>query len=520
MNPSLNSKSLRVLVDLTHLLPGGANGGVKPFLFELIAWLGRQAGGNVQILFLTRASSHAEVRERLARLQDELICVLDDGVGPPATHRGMPRERVALPPPAHLAQELSADVLYCPFGPPDFACPGIPIVSLVVDVLHRDFPESIPAAEIAHREAYFARILAHADVIQCISQHVARRLGELYAITPERAFVTYIATQTRLAASHQKASAPRSGAPYFFFPANAWVHKNHEALLLAFRIYRERCAARGIEPWRLALTGHEDERWHFLRGLAGTLRLGDSVDFHGFVPAERLRELWRGAGALVFPSLHEGFGIPLLEAMSFGVPIIASNATCLPEIGGDACLFVDARRPLDLADAMERLAGDPDLAAKLASRGRGRLLAFNFAHEAGKLLEHLQTLAREQKGAGRRTATGIHADGWTEASGTLSLPRAAEGLHCLTIECRAIAADRRVILRAGDTEFGGFDLPAYAAGRLELPFRAPGGDPLRISVPNAASLSPSDLRCHGVHLERVRLTGPDGTVTTIFPLSV
>ena len=257
---------LRVAVDLSSLRPGGENGGIKPFLFETLLWLGRQRRAPLEFLYLTCAGTHAEVREELARLGDELICVRDDGGPLPRGDERAPRERLAVPPPMDLLWRLRARVLYCPFGPVEFALPGICTISTVVDVLHRDFPWSLGSHHNAERERVFQGIVARADALQCNSEHVIARMHRHFGVPVERMFTVYNAVHQRFAAlsptlhgASTASSAPAT--PFFFYPANAWRHKNHEVLLLAYGIYRAGAVAAGTVPWPLVLTGHEDERW-------------------------------------------------------------------------------------------------------------------------------------------------------------------------------------------------------------------------------------------------------------------
>lgn len=500
--------SLRLVVDLSHLLPGGANGGIKPFIFELLDWLGRQTRVPLQFIYLTRSQTHAEIRDKLARVEDEMICVRTDAAGmPPDEISRRPGDRVWLSPPPDLAWQIRGDVLYCPFGSPEFACPGIPTICLVVDVLHRDFPPSLSAEEIGHRESYFKRLGSSADAVQCNSRHVMDRLRELYSIPAERLFPIYNAIHTRLPAAARARSSDGMGKAYFFFPANAWRHKNHETLLIAYRIYRRRAIAAGNEPWGLHLTGHEDECWHELRSITETLGLRDEVTFHGFVDGDTMSTLWQQAGALVFPSLHEGFGIPLLEAMHYGVPIIASLATSLPEVGGDACVFIDARRPEDLAEAMWRVADDPALRETLIARGRQRLEAFRWDHEAAKLLECICELARGT--AWRSSTLGIRDDGWIGETALIGLPKLEERCQ-LELVTLPVARPNTVLLTAGDDALGSLEPRRRKPARLAVQLY-PNGKPLRLTVQHRNRWFGPSHRRHGARLAEARLIRPDGT---------
>lgn len=501
---------IRLAVDLSNLRPGGENGGVKPFLFETLLWLGRQQRAPLQFLYLTCSSTHAEVRDQLARVGDEVICVRDKGGTLPPCDECAPRERLCLPPSADLLWQLGARVLYCPFGQPEFVSPGICTICTVVDVLHRDFPWSLGPHHNAVREQAFQEIITVADRLQCISHHVAARMREHYGVPDERMFTTHIAVHQRFALSPARPASPPPGrngqhAPFFFYPANAWKHKNHECLLLAYGIYRAEASAGGRVPWALVLTGHEDVRWEEMRALAGALGLLEegAVSFRGYVAPGEFGRLWETAGALVFPSLHEGFGIPLLEAMQHDLPVLTSRDGSLPEVGADACLYADARRPEALAAAMIRLSTDAGLRAELVAAGRRRLADFSFERESTHLLDAIVELSRITPPY-RPLVRGVFPDGWTERFAMLALPNPQPGPPLrgrLTLRFHPMPAPRRLRLRAGaDVALGSFELPAHHADLAVTVDFQPARSALWLEIPDAANLNAGDARTHGVHL--------------------
>lgn len=520
--PAPRLTPIRVAVDLSNLRPGGENGGIKPFLFETLLWLGRQGRAPLRFLYLTCASTHADVRDELARVGDELICVRDDDGGGCSLPRGderAPRERLAIPPPMDLLGQLGAQVLYCPFGPVDFALPGISTISTIVDVLHRDFPWSLGAHHNAERERVFQAIIAVADALQCNSAHVISRMHAHFGVPAERMFTVYNAVHQRFAtAPHARngSAAVARSAPFFFYPANAWKHKNHETLLLAYGMYRADAVAAGRAPWPLVLTGHEDDRWEEMHALAGTLGLRgeDAVRFVGYVPSPEFGRLWETAGALVFPSLHEGFGIPLLEAMQHDVPVLCSRDGSLPEVGADACLFVDARRPEALADGMTLLSTDAALRQRLVEAGRRRLADFSQDHEAGRLLDVIVELS-ETVPPYHPFARGIFPDGWTGPAALLALPDT--GLPgTLTLRFNPMPAPRRLRLRTPGAVFGGFDLlPNRVDHEISVAF-LPRGGALSLEIPDAANLNAADARVHGVRLLSVDLRLVNGRQFPLF----
>ena len=529
--PDRADQPIRVAVDMSHLRPGGENGGIKPFLFETLLWLGRQQRAPLQFFYLTCASTHAEVREQLARVGDEVICVRADGARLPSGDEQAPRERLLVPPPLDLLTRLGVHVLYCPFGAVDFATPGIGTISTIVDVLHRDYPWSLAPRHNAEREQMFQQIVAVADRLQCISHHVVSRMRAHYDVPEERMFTVYIAVHQRFAVlppvekpdsvNGTNGPAPFPPSPFFFYPANSWKHKNHEMLLLAYGMYRAGAEATGTAPWPLVLTGHPDTRWKELRALARTLGLTEAQGMHfcGYVPPHLFGRLWEEAGALVFPSLHEGFGIPLLEAMQHDLPILCSQDGSLPEIGADACLFAEGRRPAALAEAMTRLATDLGLRQRLVAAGRRRLRDFSLARESGHLLDAIVGLSR--KGPPYRPfAKGIFPDGWTERFVLLAVPVGSSGGPAcrLTLRFHPLGVPRRLRLRLGDSgALGSFLLPAHQPNHeISVDFR-PSGGALTMEVPDAANLSPADARLHGIHLLAASLRTADGQEYSLFP---
>jgi glycosyltransferase involved in cell wall biosynthesis len=121
---------------------------------------------------------------------------------------------------------------------------------------------------------------------------------------------------------------------------------------------------------KLVLTGAPGARRDFLMDAAARMGMNGSVVFPGYVPDADFSALMRGSMALIFPSLFEGFGIPLIEAMAAGRPLLVSNATSLPEVAGGAALLFDPRRPMEIVGAIARIAADPRLRAELGRHRR------------------------------------------------------------------------------------------------------------------------------------------------------
>lgn len=173
-------------------------------------------------------------------------------------------------------------------------------------------------------------------------------------------------------------------APYFVFCGTLEPRKNLERLIDAFVLFKRRTGA----PHRLVLAGGRgwcDE--NLRRRIEATRDQG--VTTIGYVNDEDLPALYRGSHGLVFPSLYEGFGIPPLEAMASGAPVLSSRASSLPEVCGDAALLVEPTDVDALAGAMADLAADEDLRESLRSRGHARVPRFSWGDSARRLLDLL-----------------------------------------------------------------------------------------------------------------------------------
>jgi len=159
--------------------------------------------------------------------------------------------------------------------------------------------------------------------------------------------------------------------PYFLYVGNAYPHKNLERLVQAF------LHSRSAQTHTLVLVGKEDYFYHRLRTEYIDGKDGDVRIIHD-ISDEHLRALYAGATAFLFPSLYEGFGLPPLEAMQQGCPVVASRASCIPEIVGDAALCVDATDEHALSTAIDRIATDTSLREQLRARGYVRVQAFSW----------------------------------------------------------------------------------------------------------------------------------------------
>lgn len=171
-----------------------------------------------------------------------------------------------------------------------------------------------------------------------------------------------------------------AGRPYFLYPAITYPHKNHRVLIDAF------ARLRAVQPEaRLVLTSRPDQHEQALADQAARLGVLEAVVRTGRIPVHDLDALYRGATALTFASRFEGFGLPVLEAMVRGCPVLAARATALPEVVGSAGILLAPDDPQEWAQAMESMITDPQRRQALVDAGRRWAASFSWTDAAGTL---------------------------------------------------------------------------------------------------------------------------------------
>lgn len=288
------------------------------------------------------------------------------------------------------ARELELDVLHDPCGIAPFVVPRgearYARVTTVCDAIPLVYPRTQP---LLTRAVFHTLVRASgrtADAILTISEASRRDLVRTLGMPDAKIHVTLLASNepaTPLPGEVVDAVLTRVGAtpPYLLYVGALHPRKNLPRVLEAFARVRDEAPEA-----RLVVVGPPS--WGASDVLKQVLaRTGDGVTFTGFVSDADLQALYQGAHALVFPSLYEGFGLPPLEAMGHGTPVITSNVSSLPEVVGDAALLVDPLSVDAIADAMRRVLGDAELRADLARRGRERSRVFSWEATARGTLE-------------------------------------------------------------------------------------------------------------------------------------
>lgn len=270
------------------------------------------------------------------------------------------------------------DVLHHGVGTTPFV-KAAPTVVTIHDAHIRHYPENFIRPKRLWLRVNVPYSIRRCEVVSVPSRWVMQDLVSSYRADPNKIAVVPFGSEGLFGDSPASAEAARERyrleRPYFFFPGRTYPHKNHRFLIDAF-------AALSPET-DLILTGPS---WFRDREIFAAVRHGGldtKVRHLGRVPRADLAGIYQGAIALVYPSRFEGFGAPVLEAMSAGCPVISSNVTALPEVVGDAGILLD---PLDKpawTEAMQKVAADTSLRQDLIARGRARASEFSWARSAG-----------------------------------------------------------------------------------------------------------------------------------------
>lgn len=247
-------------------------------------------------------------------------------------------------------------------------------VVTIHDLIYRRFPEAHGALRALGMRVLVPLAARRSDRIVTDSRATATDLVELLGVRREKIDVVPLAAATpRLAAAEEGELRGRLGLGdrELLLTASAKRrHKNLLRLLEAHALLDERPL--------LVLPGYATEHEAQLRARAGELGIAADVRFLGWVGDADMEGLYAAARAFVFPSLYEGFGLPVLEAMARGVPVACSGRSALPEVAGDAALLFDAEDPRAIAHALRRILGEPSLAERLGASGRGQARRFTW----------------------------------------------------------------------------------------------------------------------------------------------
>ena len=265
------------------------------------------------------------------------------------------------------------------------------VASVITDLAVYRMPKVYKASRVVLWRLQYRYLKRRAHVFFAISQFTKREMTELLHIPAEKIYVVPCACPTRrvrlsdprrIAELREKYALPEQ---YVLFVGNANPRKNLLRMIQAFSLAKQR----GNLPHQLVIAG--EHGWKF--SAEETLReipCKDAIRFLGFVPDEDMSALYSAASLFVFPTLYEGFGIPVLEAQVCGTPVLASNCSAIPEVGGEGALYVNPYDVEDIGRGILKVLRDPDLAERLVEKGYRNAERFSWQDSAERLNRMLE----------------------------------------------------------------------------------------------------------------------------------
>jgi len=297
-----------------------------------------------------------------------------------------------------ILKKYNLDLLHVPHFNIPLMYPG-KIVVTVHDMIHFDFKTRqasthnlfVYELKYAIYKKVFQSALKKSQKIMTVSNFVKNELETRWQVKEKKIVVTAEAVEENLIKLSQKNDKNQSQKvldkfgikpPYIFYVGNAHPHKNVKRLIAAFKILRQ-----NYQYLQLVLSGAESPFW---REIQRQIQDDNNIKYTGFISDEELVGLYKNAQVYVFPSLSEGFGIPLLEAMACGCPVASSDRTSLPEVGGEAAIYFDPENIEDMVVKIKKILDDQKLRKDLILKGQERVKEFSFKKMAEQTLKVYQ----------------------------------------------------------------------------------------------------------------------------------
>ena len=355
LDPCRAEGSLRIGVNLIVLTSNG--GGMRQYVLQLLPWMLRQSPHQFVIYYHWRGQpSLATLLRRLTPAERNRIRLV-----PVKEHEEI------------FGHADEFDIYFCPLNclAPDLL--DRPTLVTLPDIQERFYPHYFTSEQLFLRDHFYPFSSRAVTTLLTLSEYSKRTICDNFGVPPERVRAIHLASNDEIRAVRPEwpASLGELPEPYVFYPANLYPHKNHKTLLDAIALLGERGVECGcVLTGQPSQPGIDIEAEIQARGLQGKAR------WLGHVAPGTLRYLYEHAVALCFPSEFEGFGMPLVEAMECGCPVLATAVASIPEVVGEAGLLVDGT-PADFAEAIVRLLHDPQLRRDLIGRGRSHCRRFN-----------------------------------------------------------------------------------------------------------------------------------------------
>lgn len=375
---------MRIGISAVSFLPG-VIGGLETYFRALLEYLPQQDPHNEYVLFCRK-----DARDQLPISGQTSTVTVDysrHSLGWMARHgiKSLTGRDILL----NRMDAQHLDVIHHPFTILNPVGLKTPNVLSFADMQQEYYPGFFTEQELRVRKESYKPSVDAADKVIVPSEFTRASLIEKYGTPPEKLAVIHygfnenfreIKDPDRIHAFKAQHGLDK---PYMFYPAATWPHKNHANLIEALYLLKNEARFDGY----MVLTGIARGAQQALLELCGTHGLSNMVKFLGYLPYEDLPVLFSGARMMVFPSLFEGFGIPAIEAMACGCPVVCSDATSLPEVVGNAGVLFEPRLPGDMAEKIEMVWKDEAKRMKMVESGYERVKMFDWQSAISKTLQ-------------------------------------------------------------------------------------------------------------------------------------
>lgn len=381
-------KSLKIGIVALNLVPG-RTGGAEVYLHDLIEMISKLGKKNKYYVFI-RAEHDKSIDVIGTHVHKILI---KESIINKLVRRGLKVIGIKKNLIAKKIDAYDLDIVHFPLHvmlPEQLR--GKKVIT-VVDIQQEYYPEFFDPKAIESRKATYRSAVEAADHIIAISDFTKQSLVDKYHTNPDKITTVHLAHDADLFGGVDSRKRIDLPSKYFYYPAGSWPHKNHKRLLQAYsRFLKLRASNRDV---KLVLNGVIHSQESIIEEEMRELTLGNHVVQLGYINRLDKPQLFRRALAVVFPSLFEGFGIPVLEAMASKTPVLSANNTSLPEIVGDAGIYFDAMDVDDMAQAMDLVANSEEVRSDLVKKGVKRVKIFSNKKMALETIKVYERVANE-----------------------------------------------------------------------------------------------------------------------------
>ena len=282
----------------------------------------------------------------------------------------------------------------------------LPTIYQPHDLQHLHYPQFFSEDQFAQREREYRAFCDQATFVCVQTEWTKQDVIANFQIAPEKIVVIpwgpVFEAYENSSIGDIRGAIDKFGLPatFFFYPAVTWPHKNHEVIFRALRILKDE---HRLIP-NVYFTGSSNTHRPILHRLARDLGVSDQLHFLGFVSPSELQSIYKTATAMIYPSKFEGFGLPILEAFHAELPVLAANATTVPELAQEGALYFDPDSPRELSELMKHILEKPEVRQNLTKAGTRILSTYSIAETARKF-KALYTRTAEVSKDDQLTAT-------------------------------------------------------------------------------------------------------------------